>query len=108
MEDNTCVHDAQVPMERNGLVHALDMTPMEVLAIIFAAAIHDLRHPGVTNDFLVQTSYDLALLYNDRAVLEAHSASLVRPQNLRVSLFKWKKDLHATNYKHNFLGSLYL
>lgn len=58
------------------------MTPLEVMAVIFAAAIHDLQHLGVTNDFLVKAGDDIALLYNDRAVLESHSASLVRAMQI--------------------------
>lgn len=29
---------------------------MEILAAIFAAAIHDVDHPGVSNQFLINTS----------------------------------------------------
>ena len=31
------------------------MTDMETFAVIFAAAVHDVDHPGVSNQFLVQT-----------------------------------------------------
>ena len=31
-------------------------TDLEILAAIFASAIHDVDHPGVTNQFLVNTS----------------------------------------------------
>lgn len=35
--------------------------------------IHDVDHPGVSNNFLVNTGYkNMALLYNDRSVLENH------------------------------------
>lgn len=63
----------------------LDLKVEEVLAILFAAAIHDLQHPGVTNDYLVQLSSSLALRYNDRAVAESNSASVVRGQPSRRS-----------------------
>ena len=45
---------------------------MELLAMYFAAIIHDHDHPGVTNNFLVTTSDPKAVLYNDKAVLENH------------------------------------
>lgn len=47
-------------------------TDLEVLAAIFASAIHDVDHPGLTNQYLVQTGSELALMYNDESVLENH------------------------------------
>lgn len=47
-------------------------TSLEQLAAIFAASVHDVDHPGVTNQFLVNSSSELALMYNDESVLENH------------------------------------
>ncbi|XP_058250648.1 cAMP-specific 3',5'-cyclic phosphodiesterase 4B isoform X2 [Hemibagrus wyckioides] len=47
-------------------------TDLEILAAIFAAAIHDVDHPGVSNQFLINTNSELALMYNDESVLENH------------------------------------
>ena len=38
-----------------------------MLAAIFAAAIHDVDHPGLTNQYLINTSSELALMYNDES-----------------------------------------
>uniref|UniRef100_A0A3Q4IH86 3',5'-cyclic-AMP phosphodiesterase n=1 Tax=Neolamprologus brichardi TaxID=32507 RepID=A0A3Q4IH86_NEOBR len=47
-------------------------TDLEIIAALFASAIHDVDHPGVTNQFLINTSSELALMYNDASVLENH------------------------------------
>jgi hypothetical protein len=59
------------------MMERLGMTNEEALSILFAAAIHDLQHPGVTNDYLVHKTSSLALRYNDRAITESNSASVV-------------------------------
>ncbi|KAB0397276.1 hypothetical protein E2I00_005330 [Balaenoptera physalus] len=53
------------------------LSEIEVLAIIFAAAIHDYEHTGTTNSFHIQTKSECAILYNDRSVLENHHISSV-------------------------------
>ncbi|KAJ3362217.1 cAMP-specific 3',5'-cyclic phosphodiesterase 4D [Kappamyces sp. JEL0680] len=45
---------------------------LEIFSIIIASAIHDLDHPGINNNFLVQLNHPLAVMYNDIAVLESH------------------------------------
>ncbi|XP_073772374.1 3',5'-cyclic-AMP phosphodiesterase 4D isoform X6 [Danio rerio] len=47
-------------------------TDLEIMAALFASAIHDVDHPGVTNQFLINTNSELALMYNDASVLENH------------------------------------
>ncbi|XP_057189237.1 cAMP-specific 3',5'-cyclic phosphodiesterase 4C isoform X4 [Triplophysa rosa] len=47
-------------------------TDLEILAAMFASAIHDVDHPGVSNQFLINTNSELALMYNDSSVLENH------------------------------------
>jgi len=48
------------------------LSEVEVFAMLFAAAIHDFEHTGTTNNFHTQTRSNLAILYNDRSVLENH------------------------------------
>ncbi|KAJ8357750.1 hypothetical protein SKAU_G00205440 [Synaphobranchus kaupii] len=47
-------------------------TDLEILAALFASAIHDVDHPGVSNQYLINTNSELALMYNDSSVLENH------------------------------------
>eukprot|EP00403_Amphidinium_massartii_P027495 CAMPEP_0178403288 /NCGR_PEP_ID=MMETSP0689_2-20121128/17289_1 /TAXON_ID=160604 /ORGANISM="Amphidinium massartii, Strain CS-259" /LENGTH=1132 /DNA_ID=CAMNT_0020024233 /DNA_START=63 /DNA_END=3458 /DNA_ORIENTATION=+ len=46
-------------------------------AMLVCALAHDLGHPGLNNNFLIETSHELALRYNDKSPLEnMHSATL--------------------------------
>ncbi|KAM4556649.1 3',5'-cyclic-AMP phosphodiesterase 4C isoform 2-T2 [Fundulus diaphanus] len=47
-------------------------TDLEILAALFASSIHDVDHPGFSNQFLINTNSELALMYNDVSVLENH------------------------------------
>ena len=46
-----------------------------VLAALLSGAIHDINHDGVNNAFHVATSSNLAMMYNDKSVLESMHAS---------------------------------
>ena len=46
--------------------------PLELVAPLFAALVHDLGHTGQNNAFHVATSSELALRYSDQSVLEYH------------------------------------
>jgi hypothetical protein len=48
------------------------LSPTDVFAVVMAAAIHDVDHPALNNKFHSVTNDRLALLYNDKAVLENH------------------------------------
>ncbi|KAM9804596.1 LOW QUALITY PROTEIN: dual specificity calcium/calmodulin-dependent 3',5'-cyclic nucleotide phosphodiesterase 1A [Neosynchiropus ocellatus] len=60
-------------MLHTGLMHWL--SELEILAMVFAAAIHDFEHTGTTNSFHIHTRSDVAILYNDKSVLENHHVS---------------------------------
>ncbi|XP_025127468.1 high affinity cAMP-specific and IBMX-insensitive 3',5'-cyclic phosphodiesterase 8A isoform X3 [Bubalus bubalis] len=52
------------------------LDPLDEVAALIAATIHDVDHPGRTNSFLCNAGSELAILYNDMAVLEHHHAAL--------------------------------
>ncbi|XP_022917605.2 3',5'-cyclic-AMP phosphodiesterase isoform X7 [Onthophagus taurus] len=70
------MHAADVTQSTHVLLNtpALEsvFTPLEIMAALFAACIHDVDHPGLTNQFLINSSSELALMYNDESVLENH------------------------------------
>uniref|UniRef100_A0A8I3RYV3 Phosphodiesterase n=2 Tax=Canis lupus familiaris TaxID=9615 RepID=A0A8I3RYV3_CANLF len=81
-------------MLHTGIMHWL--TELEILAMVFAAAIHDYEHTGTTNNFHIQTRSDVALLYNDRSVLENHHVSaayrLMQEEEMNVLINLSKDD----------------
>lgn len=52
---------------------------------MIAATVHDVDHPGRTNSFLCNAGSELAILYNDTAVLESHHAALAFQLTVRDS-----------------------
>ncbi|XP_041369550.1 high affinity cAMP-specific and IBMX-insensitive 3',5'-cyclic phosphodiesterase 8B-like isoform X2 [Gigantopelta aegis] len=72
---------------------------MDEVASLIAATVHDVDHPGRTNAFLVNASNDLAVLYNDLAVLESHHVALafrLTEKDDSVNIFKC---LSRENYR---------
>ena len=51
------------------------LSSLESFCLLIAALAHDLEHPGVNNAFLIKSKHQLALRYNDIAVLENKHAS---------------------------------
>jgi cAMP-specific phosphodiesterase 4 len=49
-----------------------ELNALVLLAVFVAAAVHDFRHSGVTNKFLIESSSPLAILYNDTSPHENH------------------------------------
>ena len=63
-------------LTQGGILEAGVSDPLEILAILLAAAIHDVGHPGLNNAFLTATEHPLAIAHNDTSVLERHHLSL--------------------------------
>ncbi|ELT89026.1 hypothetical protein CAPTEDRAFT_219957 [Capitella teleta] len=73
--------------------------PLELMALFTAAAMHDYDHPGRTNAFLVTTHAPLAVLYNDRSVLENHHAASVWRLFMSSPRFNWLIHLDKAEFK---------
>eukprot|EP00993_Chasmostoma_nieuportense_P004801 NODE_544_length_2098_cov_73.644850_g504_i0.p1 GENE.NODE_544_length_2098_cov_73.644850_g504_i0~~NODE_544_length_2098_cov_73.644850_g504_i0.p1 ORF type:complete len:625 (+),score=213.59 NODE_544_length_2098_cov_73.644850_g504_i0:88-1962(+) len=59
-------------MDQGALKDTINMSPNDLLAALLSAACHDFDHPGLNNNFHIRTQSYLAVLYNDRSVLENH------------------------------------
>lgn len=64
------------PSFKKNLCFQESLDPADEVAALIAATIHDVDHPGRTNSFLCNAGSELAILYNDTAVLESHHAAL--------------------------------
>ena len=64
------------------------LTKYQQFSILIGAVVHDVDHPGNTNLFEINSASELALRYNDYAVLENHHCStafrLMRKPNMQV------------------------
>ena len=49
----------------------------DIIAILIACIGHDLNHPGMNNTYLVNTKDSVAMIYNDKSVLENMHSSLL-------------------------------
>lgn len=62
-------------LTHTNLVELLFLNDHDILAFILSAVVHDLGHPGLTNNYQINSSSDLALIYNDKSVLENYHVS---------------------------------
>jgi len=59
------------------------LSSTERFGLLVSAICHDVGHPGLNNSFLIETSHELALRYNDKSPLEnMHCAQLFEFVNL--------------------------
>lgn len=73
------------------LRHQQSLDPIDEVAALIAATVHDVDHPGRTNSFLCNAGSELAILYNDTAVLESHHAALafqITTRDDKCNIFK--------------------
>ncbi len=69
---HTCMHGPHLMFIFKFMVCLCSFLVFQEMAALVAAAIHDVDHPGLNNQYLVAVRHELAILYNDSAVLENH------------------------------------
>ncbi|KFU95620.1 High affinity cAMP-specific and IBMX-insensitive 3',5'-cyclic phosphodiesterase 8B, partial [Chaetura pelagica] len=72
---------------------------LDEVAALIAATIHDVDHPGRTNSFLCNAGSELAVLYNDTAVLESHHAALAFQLTTKDSKCNIFKNIDRNHYR---------
>ncbi|CAF0835025.1 unnamed protein product [Adineta ricciae] len=71
----------------------------ELFAMFIAAIVHDFEHTGTSNNFHIQSRSDVALIYNDRAVLENHHVSAAF-RLMRIDDYNILSEFSADEYKN--------
>ncbi|KAM7285331.1 high affinity cAMP-specific and IBMX-insensitive 3',5'-cyclic phosphodiesterase 8B [Ixodes scapularis] len=65
--------------------------PLDEAICLISAVVHDIDHPGKSSPFLCNSDNELAILYNDRSVLESHHAAFAFKLTLsdeKVNIFQ--------------------
>ena len=57
-------------MKYGKIKELLSFSDMDQCALFISCIVHDFKHPGVTNAFLINTADPIAIRYNDQSVLE--------------------------------------
>ncbi|XP_074788869.1 high affinity cAMP-specific and IBMX-insensitive 3',5'-cyclic phosphodiesterase 8B isoform X5 [Athene noctua] len=72
---------------------------LDEVAALIAATIHDVDHPGRTNSFLCNAGSELAVLYNDTAVLESHHTALAFQLTTKDNKCNIFKNIDRNHYR---------
>ncbi|XP_051907444.1 high affinity cAMP-specific and IBMX-insensitive 3',5'-cyclic phosphodiesterase 8B isoform X1 [Hippocampus zosterae] len=72
---------------------------LDEVAALIAATVHDVDHPGRTNSFLCNAGSELAVLYNDTAVLESHHAALAFQLTMRDGKSNIFKNIERNQFR---------
>ncbi|KAH3756151.1 3'5'-cyclic nucleotide phosphodiesterase [Pelomyxa schiedti] len=81
---------------------------LTVFCLIIAGVVHDVGHPGVNNAFLIASSDDLALRYNDKSVLENFHCSTAMQMIVRKYAKEWNISVGELKYLRTSIVSLIL
>ncbi|KAG9488135.1 hypothetical protein GDO78_007760 [Eleutherodactylus coqui] len=91
------LHATAYFLQKENVKASLDQ--LDKVAALIAATVHDIDHPGRTNSFLCNAGSELALLYNDTAVLESHHSALAFQLTAKEGKCNVFKNMDRTQYR---------
>ncbi|XP_015244528.1 PREDICTED: high affinity cAMP-specific and IBMX-insensitive 3',5'-cyclic phosphodiesterase 8B isoform X2 [Cyprinodon variegatus] len=91
------LHATAYFLRKERVKNSLDQ--LDEVAALIAATVHDVDHPGRTNSFLCNAGSELAILYNDTAVLESHHAALAFQLTIRDSKSNIFKSIDRNQFR---------
>ena len=63
-------------MEALAYASKIKCNPLTHFAVVLAAVIHDVDHPGISNTDLIQKKTELAAFYDNKSVAEQNSVDV--------------------------------
>ena len=88
-----------VYLKKGNIAELLKLDEYEISSVVIACLIHDFKHPGTTNSFLVNTSHPIAIKYNGKYFLyyiiiitQNHNLLKKNPPFFYYIKFKKKKN----------------
>ncbi|CAO3591876.1 unnamed protein product [Absidia cylindrospora] len=101
-------HGQYTWLQDNAIMKDL-ISPFDILALILASIGHDVGHPGVNNMFMIKTATPLALMYNDRSVLESFHAMVffnILQRHCFRQLTEWRTTAQYTRFRRIVMRSI--
>ena len=63
-------HTCYIYIKEGAINEKIGLNPKSLCALYLSCICHDYKHPGLNNNFLIETKHPLSLKYNDVSVLE--------------------------------------
>ena len=85
-----------------------NISELDIVSLIIAALGHDVGHPGLTNNFLINSRDELSTIYNDRSVLENyHCAKTFQLlENNELNIFCNFSNEDFTSLRKKMIGEI--
>jgi hypothetical protein len=76
--------------------YGITSDPLAHFAIVFAALIHDVDHPGLTNRQLIEQCNPMAIQYHNQSVAEQNSITQARKLLMRDDFIELRRCIYTT------------